>query len=1064
MKNLLLTTMIILLFLVGFSCAYQKKMTLDNCIYSFNEEADSNGNVPFNAWNQNSNSGVFMKIANANKVLGETQNIQLIYTFYQNNGNSRNYYNNSAYTDKQSILPILNVIPGKSNQVYVKCSFVTGAYDIYIQDLELLYHGDNHGSHLSEDFNLTKGIISGDANIIRSSVITNLSNGTLLTNPITYSEVRGSGTQSNLFVLFNNTIDAPLYNQDPRYNISYLYSRRFYPNSNPIVIQKINLTQFSSGEFSILPLVRENNNMYLFDYFTSYFYINNSDSSSISSKIFPSLKNTNISIYKKDGTVKSFSTSSSGLACSRNSAFNACVLIEQGDKITSNYTFVNKFSIPITDVYLRSAIDSGSEIYGSGGVAISYGQNSPPATVTNQFVNLFLSDYMNFSPYEEKSFYSEFTVPYGDYPLLRIAATKVFYSQYGNDAVNYFRVGGEKIESLGINRINPFISFDMDSSSGSYSPQFTLFVDLLFYDTSIYPDFIPSLDPDEYSIFVSLVNQTGHSKDSVQYFLNESTFRALGFCNGESCSLGPGIYTVNFSFPIKQKYISDYLNNNEIYRVVIYTNKTSSPFKGLFARSKVFPYFEPGDIARSIKDVLYFYSNSPQDSGKVLLFNPSFYEIDLNLSINSLSSNKLNVSYPKSVHLNPLQYKEVFLNVNATYSPGVTSQESHSFILNVSSSLKFGENTIARSVSLPFTLNVINSTSTPYCDVYVTGISPQELIFEYFGQNRTQSFNASWELDSSNPNPCLGEGYTIVLEIINNNLSKTVKSIIKNYSTENKSNFISFDYEFSSEYLYSIQLRLDSLNILNESNHFGISGGETKTNNFRKYDLLSRIGGCYYNSTNYRVTYLDILQNKIQDSDCSHCKTTCEDKGFVCYYGFCANPGPADINCSYNTLERCNNFSYHLENNNNDLCAWSVADSKSNCISCNSIFDSCGGYNNEKTCNSDPCGKSQKDKANLKIGSVSTSNCLWTNNACNFVYSGCSYKIETSACGEGNTNYIIKYTNINTGVSNCEDKTISIPCASQVELSFFGFANIILSLIIIFGIYFVLFHKKHRRA
>ena len=58
------------------------------------------------------------------------------------------------------------------------------------------------------------------------------------------------------------------------------------------------------------------------------------------------------------------------------------------------------------------------------------------------------------------------------------------------------------------------------------------------------------------------------------------------------------------------------------------------------ARNTVIPYFRPGDIAYQLGDTLYFGNDSRIDVEKIIVFNPSFYDAEINLSVGNWSDNE----------------------------------------------------------------------------------------------------------------------------------------------------------------------------------------------------------------------------------------------------------------------------------------------------------------------------------------------------------------------------------------------------------------------------------------
>lgn len=1049
MKKIFFVFLFILILLAGFSSAYQKKVAIKECLVSFNEVPDSNGNVAFAPWNDATNSGVFMKIENKNLVLGESQTSNYIYTFYQNNGQPRQYFNNTAVSGS-SFIPILNVKEGGNNKVFINCTFLVGSYNVVLQDFNLMYNGDDWGLHLTEDFNLTQNIFSERNKLNRGVFTTKISDNNILNNYF-YEYLPPSFSLSPVYSFFDNKINPVLYNYDPLYSASHYNTRVFFPNTYPVAIQNIPISNFPTGIFRSYSLIRENGNQALLDFPRIIFYINNSRPSvKISDFFVAEIIGYHSDVLKKDGSVHNFPEYVYTSSCSLND--DSCYVVEEGDVFRYNLTIKNNFNLA-TSGSVRVFL--ASDLYWTGGVGS--GTSVPYLSMAKDFS-------FSIDPFEEKSFFSEFVIPKeGKYAYPVLGVVSYIYPKAvspGRGASSYMWIGGDKIDYLGIMRFDPRISIKFNPD-GSYNPVIDMSAELFSYKnripTSVY---VPSIEPYEYSLYVRLINQTGAIKDNIDYLLDESAFESMGLCSSGVCSLPTDQKKeFNFSIPIKREYFQDALNG-EVYKIRFYTNKTTNPFGGLFASNKVDSYFKPGDIVYPLDTNLYFYNNSRIATGRVLLFNPSFYESDFNLTIKSISSNKFNISYQKSVHLYPLQSLEMDVSFNTTFSPWVSSLENHAMVLEVSSSINSGDSVSKVTSEVPFKMVLSPLNSGSWCNFYPTGISPLEINFDYDGSEKKEEITASWTILSSSVNPNLFKNYTVNVSVIDNSLNSVLYSFLRNFTMDSsQTKNLTFNYTFSSNVSYSVSIHIDYFNVLTKSDASGIKSiSQLREDNLRKYAIYMRVDGCYHNLTTNRIYTKDILGNSVY-SDCSKCSSVCEKKGLSCQRGMCFDP--FSFNCAnYKTISSCND----LTKVSGDWCAWN-SNSNTKCSACGSIMNSCSAYDNQETCNLDPCNKSSRDSINFKSDFTKGYKCSWVNNKCTFSYDSCSYEISViSSCDAGNGLQSILYKNINPDISGCEEKRIDIPCAGQIQLPFFGTFGVLTVLGIIFGFYCLLIAKRKLQA
>jgi len=134
-KKIKIFGIIYCLFMILILCssvnAYQKKMTVKECIFSYNDDN-------FDPWDESAQTGVFLKIINHNLVLGESQSPDYEYIVYQP---TRTYYNNFNYGGTSTV-PYLKVrTSNDENKIYTKCNYKVGDYRILFTNFFHHYGG-----------------------------------------------------------------------------------------------------------------------------------------------------------------------------------------------------------------------------------------------------------------------------------------------------------------------------------------------------------------------------------------------------------------------------------------------------------------------------------------------------------------------------------------------------------------------------------------------------------------------------------------------------------------------------------------------------------------------------------------------------------------------------------------------------------------------------------------------------------------------------------------------------------------------------------------------------------
>ncbi|MCK5449545.1 hypothetical protein KAI32_01645 [Candidatus Pacearchaeota archaeon] len=174
-----------------------------------------------------------------------------------------------------------------------------------------------------------------------------------------------------------------------------------------------------------------------------------------------------------------------------------------------------------------------------------------------------------------------------------------------------------------------------------------------------------------------------------------------------------------------------------------------------------------------------------------------------------------------------------------------------------------------------------------------------------------------------------------------------------------------------------------------------------------------------------------------------------------------------DDECSpIDNFEECNNLTEHLS----FVCAWNCSgtscppSSVNNgiCLSCNDIPETCSGYNNEETCEIDPCQRARLyDCPVLNCYENESYNCFWNSddNKCEFqgIFAGglsCDYNSTVlQSCDGMNKNMITNFTSENSTDCPSQQKVVSCPL-DIIGMSFFTMVNFILAIGLITLFYF----------
>lgn len=988
--------------------AYQKKMTIKDCIFSYNDDE-------FNAWDESTQTGVFLKIINNNLVLGETQNPSYEYIVYQP---ARTYYNNFDYGGTSTI-PYLKVrASNEENKVYTKCNYKVGDYRIFFTNF---FH--NYGSHcayFTHDFNLTQNIVTEGMTGYSYSSISKYNN---TASP--YSRYSGTSAQVRTDGVFyiDNKVDSD-------HSASILYNDGFYPNTEPTVTTVMNMDNFAPGVFWTYSLIRENGYQALFSYFGNWFYID-SDMQDAKDMLKPrAISQT----FKNENTGKT-----------------PMFVANPGDNINAAFTFKNDFGVPLNNIRITRGIYS--ELMWTGGVGSSGTEVSGFDSRT--------TDYIDFLPGEEKTIYYNAIIPENTViPHLRGLRYVYGDSPYSDFTPSWPPIGSDEGDYLGFLRFDPRIELQK-TGDGIYQPVFNMTTELLVATSYAYN---PIIKPNDYALLAELY-LNGKKIDNFTIILDETEFAKM-----EKTELTEGSKTEHtIIIPIKNEYKEE---GGQCY-IKLYSIKLTEPFKDKRIASIVkSPYFKAGNIAYAYDDTLNFGLGSRVDSEKIVIFNPSFYENDIELNIESWSDeNNFILSWDgesfsknpsKTIHLYPLQSKEITFWVNATYNPWVSSSIQENLEINIQANLKTDDGIITKTKNLDFILD-INKDAINWFNINPINFDPEIIFLDTINSTKNEEITLSWNLEGSDSEweALIGSQYEVEVKLINGSDpdGDVLEEIIAIFNvSEDGTADLTFDFTFSyGEYL--VVLNLDSNNQIAE---LYSSGEDAEGDNYNTYEIPFLVTYCYYNEDGYmhRINFFgeDVI-DKENKCECPNNLITIPDEGY------CADPY-SEICSEIETHPICNNWEQSIPG----LCGWEAIISPSvipgQCLSCNNISNTCSGYNNQETCEIDPCYKALLyDCVIFRCDTTQEYGCIWddTLNQCNFESTidgnSCSYFGNIiQECNETNDKMIIRYSSDDAG---CDDTTREVTCGQDATiLNFFSQLSLIATMLIITLFYFSKKSKK----
>jgi hypothetical protein len=1032
MKHEFLICFGLLFLLMFFSCsvsAYQKKMAVDECLFSFNEIPDGSDEiVPFAAWDEASHSGVFMKIKNNNLFFGENEDPDYEYTFYQNGGLPRDYFNNFGYVaGKESSLPILNVVDGKENDVYIKCTYVIGNYRVYFLNFIQTYWASSN-LKLTHDFNITKNLFSeGDSPVLRD----------FFGNAYSYSY--GMFSDYDLVDYFYN-------GNSEGASTNELLSQGFFPFTSPVVVSSFNLRNVPPGFIRAYSLLREGGYRQVVTPFNTYIYVNSSDLTD--PIVFPKLVKTETSVYDDLGSkLVTFEND-----CRGSASTDMCPLLGEGYEVRSEFVFNNPYDFDISGVTIQKHF--GPQYQWVGGMG---------HVEDNEFVDRFnkMSSFVayesgiSFSSGEEKSFFhnyvfdDEYAVPDSlimaifTHPDISGTVSSPFYHRIGSDCVDY----------LGFNRFDTYI--ELIRENNKFQPVFRLNTELLLWNNMANSTYcVNTLEPDEYYFRIDLENSSGDLKDSINLPLDEAAFEdILGFDCSSTCIITPNDgeddkYLYSMVIPIKPEYI-DMVNDGEELFSKIYSMKNTGVFEGkAIARTGGAPYFKPGNVVYAVDNILQFNNIKRRDIAEIWLFNPSFYDAVVELDVSGLTDEEnFTINYNKTINLYPLENRKVIIEVNAIHETWNTdSVPPERFTLDTRAFLSSPEGTTIQENDVTFSL-FLNPSQRESFDFISANIYPTTVTFNNPAKFKLQDVVLNWVIDASEDKLLEHDGKSYFVnyslyyrlfdrfgdEVYNSTNYLMGDNVEYTLDKEKDGDSITFTYKFDYDYDYKVILDVDSKDDLVEYD---------EGNNKEYFDFPTVIDLCYYNPDDNSQYFYDFFGNIYLDVNCNF---FCCPLGTICKgNGFCGvgNEG----GCFGRSKNVCNDFSL----TNPDLCSYVEEDEE--CKGCANLLGTCAGYDNSESCEADNCEFHRLD--NSSFGG--NGRCSWDSDVCIYDTPDCDYKIDVIGDCESSTFVTLDYTSLDSG---CWTETVIVDCPIVTKVPFYNWINFVLSILMI-SVFYYLYRRK----
>jgi hypothetical protein len=1041
-KNFLCISVVIVIifFHINFVSPIDDKVVVDVCEFALSEldvgggdwaflgGGVSEGSV-FKVWDESTQTGVYMTITNTQS-LGQPANYVV-----SRHTPARSWFNEFENSITQSKIPIINVGVSTNKWQYFRCRYKVGNSRIFLSS-----SGFGQINYFTNDYNLTKNLFL-QANTMKNQ----------LASPDSFifsysgSEV---GLDIGIHALNNGVVGED----------------GFFPNSNPYIIYKgenVNGMPSSLVAYDGWWLIREPGTgdlvssplrMQGSDVRGPVFYVNNSRGDVLPQNYF---------------VVDDIDYKRCVLPCSviESGKLNSNLKLIKDRTYQINNTFKNNYAVDLNISFLSFVgMDKRPSWRGIG-----YGDVPIFEEGEREIINVTIPGGGEYNLTTYFTYLNGISQP-------RVGVNALNYVYYTNK-YNYNNLLGDIDANSGVRRLfiylaseeYPYLSFigsdpriSIRKNGNQYETVLNISVNLFAEDYANNNN----IQAGQYDVGVKVANAT-----NIVYLTSVLLNRVLS--RGE-------VLLFNFIIPIDQAW-----NFNEKHRVYFFSrmnedvvNPASYPnlnFKDrIVAHTIDETYFKPGDIAYQLDDKLVFSSGSRRDVESIIVFNPSFYPIDIDLTIDSWSHPTENfmaswdgVNFGKHpslrVKLLPLQSREINFWVTANYNPWPISPLSRNLVINASSDLKSEGGVFKKTNQLNYELSVTNA-ALDWFNFKLDSFSPDNINILEGGDNNKVIRFSWWEEGSVlGFNNNKGKDYNVSFRLINATSGSIIIEENKTFEVGESHNkkFIDLSYDFIP-YRYNVFIQVDP--------EVGIFETDSSGNNANDNSFL---GSLMVNSCRVRAGYLEYYNSLDgewkSDINCEWCSC---GVGSLCMRSLGGRCVSLTGSCNFNNMGNCNDINIHPS----ELCAWRCnnnlcpppdnygGSNDGNCLNCSSIINSCSGYNNKETCEIDPCFKVEFDCEKLGCEKGKSYSCQWDNNHGCYMNSSiggrhCKYVFEPGNCELSN---IAKglYRDI-SGTLGCENKEIDMLCAGKlIRLDFFGLKNFFISIFLLFLVYFFIIYFK----
>ncbi len=601
-----------------------------------------------------------------------------------------------------------------------------------------------------------------------------------------------------------------------------------------------------------------------------------------------------------------------------------------------------------------------------------------------------------------------------------------YYNNLSTYVVSYTKtLGSDGIVYLGIQGVTTLIKYDPTSGT----PYFDIEMDL---KASSPTPVTGSIVDRDYSLIILIKNETN---DIV--WLNQTPL---------NINLAPGR---SVHYKTRVDITGSVGVAGERYSVKFYINRTKTEPAWLYGKviSTIAgtPRFEAGDIFWAIDTQLDLYPDfrdncidkinvAGVDKYGTGVFNPSFERIDINLKPKWEDSSNFQISWNlispdfgrdktrEEINLHFLESREVPFCVNATHTPWpffTPGVETLTKTLTIHANANIGG--VEKVTEKPFSL-ILHKTGEWFNLLRIDEYTQNTICIPVEDETASREIRM-WFKAYGNTSRYRGNTYNITLILKNesgwvigmSNQSFLVSDTPENFGITKTLSSGNYTFEYS----------LDTTDVLEEKKADQTSGENDNT------------GSLDFEITKCRTSAeCSVHDGNIYDcNDEDGCAFNCTD-------------GPCPQHPSTNTPNPANG----------------------KCKACGNVeilINPCKGYNNDITCEDDPCGEALRG-CNSWFGGVNCggAHCVWSpeNDECKLYYKQCFYGVNiTTDCSDERTRFAV-FDVIGTpngaGITCSDLRDQKYRCPRQVQLMFFDVFGLISVVVLIILAYCIVLIKR----